>query len=30
MVVTFPSLMTIAKYPEGTFGYYGYRTYYGF
>lgn len=30
MVVTFPSLMTISKYPGGTFGYYGYRTYYDF
>ena len=26
----FPSLMTISKYPGGTFGYYGHRTYYGF
>lgn len=26
----FPSLMTIAKYPGDTFGYYGRRTYYGF
>lgn len=26
----FPSLMTIAKYPGGTFGYYGPYTNYGF
>lgn len=26
----FPSLMTISKYPGGTFGYYGHHTYYGF
>lgn len=26
----FPSLMTIAKYPGSTFGYYGNRTDYGF
>ena len=26
----FSSLMTIAKSPGGTFGYYGHRTYYGF
>lgn len=25
----FPSLMTIAKYTGGTFGYYGHHTYYG-
>lgn len=31
MVVIFPSLMTISKYPGGTFGYYGhYTNYYGF
>lgn len=26
----FPSLMTIAKYPGDTFGYYGHSTYYDF
>lgn len=26
----FPSLMTIAKYPGNTFGYYGHRIYYDF
>lgn len=26
----FPSLMTISKYPGGTFGYYGPYCYYGF